>query len=165
MQMKNRFYLPTFMFIFCFLMLRTSLSFGQEQIIFKGTVRDSITKQVLSNVRISINNDMVGIQNNVNGEFQITAPKGSKVWFRKQGYKWKNIVVTSNNVVIIDIPQSLSSSPSFLSNNPNREHEYYFNGVLIPKEEWNDIRFSKDDIEEIRTNPSEKIMKFYFITK
>ena len=185
---------PILTFSVCFALLGTSLSFGQDQVILKGVVRDSITKQVLSDVRISINPDpnkvlvmdyenrrtiinpdTVFVRNNVNGEFQITVEKGLKIWFRKQGYLWKNIVVTGNDAVVIELPPSPSGLAGLsldanryrsVANNPDMEVEFYFNGVLIPEEEWNDVRFSIDDIFDVGTHPrNEEYRRFIFITK
>ena len=154
------------MFIACFAMLCTTLSFGQDQVVLRGTVRDSTNKQVLSDVRVCINQDMVGVRNNASGEFQITVNKGSKVWFRKQGYRWESIIVTGNDVIIIDLPKSASNISNILSNNPNHEHEYSIDGVLIPKEEWNDVRLTENDIATINiTSPKEGVMRFVFTTK
>jgi predicted Rdx family selenoprotein len=147
-------------------MLSTSLSFGQEQIILRGTVRDSITKEVLSDVRISVNQDMVGVRNSASGEFQITVNRGDKVWFRKQGYGWKNIVVTGNNVAVIELAKNPPGLSELHINNPDVVPEYYVNGVLIPKEEWNDIRLNKDDIARMNLAPVVGgVRRFDFTTK
>jgi len=185
-------------FSVCFILLGTSLSFGQDLVVLKGVVRDSITKQVLSDVRISVNPDpdkvliidyenrriivnpdTAFVRNNTTGEFQISVEKGSKIWFRKQGYLWKNIVVTGNDAVVIELPPSPSglanlslNAHNYRSdrNNPDIVIEYYFNGVLIPEEEWNDVRITRDDIHNIGSsdpaNPAnENFRRFTIITK
>ena len=144
-----------FMFIVCFTILCTSLSFGQE-IIFRGIVRDSTTKEVLSNVRIGFNNDMEVAILNKASEFQINVEKGTKIWFRVRGYRWKNVVATgeSNDTEIIELPPSPKGLPKdWWDGNP--QIAFYFNGTKIPYEDWNDIRFYDIKIPgdlNIRTN-------------
>ena len=156
--MKN---LLVFTFSVCFAILGTSLSFGQD-VVWKGIVRDSITKEVLSDVRICLDQDMEGVLLDRAGEFQISVEKGTKVWFRKKGYQWKNIVITNNGEGIIEL--NPSSSKSFFSGLPG-ETEYYINDVKIPEEEWCDVKFTRDETESIRIDSRTGIMKFYYTTK
>jgi len=145
-------------------MLCTSLSFGQE-VVWKGIVRDSITKEVLSDVRICLDQDMKGVLLNSAGEFQISVEKGTKVWFRKQGYKWGNIVVTNNSEGIIELPPSSSSIPFFPSIHEGMIVECYINDVKITKEEWNDVRLKEDDKAGIRVRNESNVMRLYYTTK
>jgi hypothetical protein len=134
-KMKNRFKSSLLIFtltVGCSMMHALSCS-AQDTFVYKGTVEDSVTRKALSNVRIYVDKDTVAVKSSAAGVFRVTVKKGSKVRFRKTGYRWLNMEIAGRDAgKVVMFP----SAPNGMSKDFDAIE---VDGKLLPKEEWNDI--------------------------
>jgi hypothetical protein len=132
-----------YLFLFLLLLCGTSEVYGQEDLFFEGTVKDSAMNP-LPDVRVYYR-DTVPIYNDRDGKFRIRMKHGDKLHFRKSGYVWHTEIITekSTGVIILAPTQSAMIKKRFGGGkySPTYSPEYtdiIFDDKPVRFEEWLD---------------------------
>jgi len=120
-----------YLVLFC--ILHSLMCFGQGTFEYKCILRDSITQEPLTNVKIYLNKDSVGIYNKNDGSFLINVKEGDILLLRKKGYRWENIKITANNLINLEMVPSTRFRANL------KFDEIVIDGKILPKDEWDDI--------------------------
>jgi hypothetical protein len=137
----------------------TSISLCRAQeFMYRSTVRDSVTQKGLPDVYIFAGTDSIGgVRSKVDGTFLLNVRKGETVRFRKKGYKWLNVEIRDTNATPVEMVQSAAGSNLY-----GEFDEVEVNGVLLPKEELNDLNpdyITEVSVSEIKNKKYRLIIK------
>lgn len=91
-------------------LLFTVPSFSQTKVTYTGTVKDSLTSEVLTGVSVTVKGTNNGAQTDVRGHFTLRANSGSTLVFRYIGYKTNEVVTgagTTINVLLFAASEGL----------------------------------------------------------
>lgn len=125
--------------------------FAQNSVfVFKASIKDSITKAPLKNVRIlryHTGNAKEFVS--PDGNFEIPVEVGDKLHIRKKGYAWHSVKIKSKDIQDIFLVKSKSHQKDIgLENYANTEVIY--DGENVPQEDWDDVcSTNRDEIASL----------------
>lgn len=133
---------------------------------YKASIKDSITQAPLKNVQIFryYTGDTISMVS-TDGKFEIPVGIGAKIHFRKKGYAWHSVKITSKNIQDIFLTKSKSHQKDIgLENYANTEIIY--DGEVVSQEDWDDVgSINHDEIATLEIYNKNGKNKIVFLSK
>ncbi|MGV8096473.1 MAG: hypothetical protein AB2L24_31845 [Mangrovibacterium sp.] len=158
-------------YLLLFLLSHMLMGYAQQDFVYRGKIADASTKLPLQDVKIYkiCNGDTIMTRCNVNGEFQILLNTDSKLFFKKKGYAWHIVKISNKDNLQIYLTPSKKRSKTDIGIENYDKKDVYFDGQLVPQEEWDDAGSIDPDLAhlEILSGKYSKDgrNKIYFKTK
>jgi hypothetical protein len=134
-----------------------------EEFVCTGIIKEAKTNKPLSNVRITIDTDSIGVKSDAKGQFKIKVRMNTRLWFRLRGYQWENLNVSDKNAQTIYLSPS-DKTKSITTTAPGEVQEVIVDGWRVPKDEWSDININPEALGDLEFKTTKKRIKVILTT-